>query len=102
MPNRNSLKESINSKILRSRRNVFVRAEFKDISNDYDQVGLALRALVKENVLIKIGYGLYAKARINRFTSQSMPAAKGGVNQVITEALSRLKVNFLGIRLQSS
>ena len=43
---------------------------------------------------MKIGYGLYAKARPNRITGKSMLAAKGGFTQVAEEALSRLGVKW--------
>lgn len=94
MANRNNLKNRIYSQILRSRRNVFLRRDFRNISTDYDQVGRALRQLMKAELLIKIGYGLYAQARINRFTGKPMLAAKGGFNQVTKEALNRLNVNW--------
>ena len=44
--------------------------------------------------MIKIGYGLYAKARPNRITGKPMLAAKGGTTQVTEEALSRLGVKW--------
>ena len=47
-----------------------------------------------QGTLIKLGQGLYAKAKINRFTGESMPACPGGFYQVATEALTRLKVKW--------
>ena len=61
---------------------------------DYDQVGRALLALTKEGKLIRIGYGLYAKARINRITGLPMLSAPGGFDQVAKEALDLLEVNW--------
>jgi hypothetical protein len=88
-----NLKSKISSQIKRSSRDVFLRSDFKNLAG-YDQVGRELRLLVKDGVLIKIGYGLYAKARENNITHQVMVAAPGGFKQVATEALKRLKVNF--------
>lgn len=94
---RNSLKDQIQAKISRSRkRNVFVREDFAYLS-EYDQVGRALLALTREGTLLRIGYGLYAKARPNRITGKPMLAAKGGFEQVAKEAL-----DVLGVKWQPS
>ncbi len=88
-----NLKTAIEKKIGRSNRTVFLRSDFKKLAG-YDQVGRALRSLASDGKLMKIGYGLYAKARPNRLTGQAMLAAAGGFNQVAQEALQRLGVNW--------
>jgi hypothetical protein len=88
-----SLKSKVATKVARSRREVFLRSDFDKMAG-YDQVGRALRQLIAEGVLVKIGYGLYAKARINRITGKPMLAAEGGFAQVAQEALSRLGVGW--------
>lgn len=88
-----SLKSSIETKIQRSRRNVFLRRDFERLGG-YDQVGRALRTLAAEGKLMKIGYGLYAKARPNRLTGQSMLAADGGFSEIAQEALKRLRIKW--------
>jgi len=88
-----TLKTCISKKIKRSCNEVFKRSDFEKLAG-YDQVGRALRELVKEDALINIGYGLYAKARVNRITGDSMVAAAGGFAQVAREALRRLKVQW--------
>jgi hypothetical protein len=80
-------------KISRSKREVFLRSDFEKLAG-YDQVGRALRQLIAEGVLIKIGYGLYAKARLNRITGKPMLSAQGGFIEVAEEALSRLGVKW--------
>lgn len=90
---RQTLKSRINLKIRRSNRQVFVRSDFRKMG-DYDQVGRVLRNLEEEGEIIKIGYGLYAKARVNRLTGKKMLAAEGGFDQVACEALKRLRVNW--------
>ena len=92
-----SLKEQIKAKISRCRkRNVFVREDFADLRG-YDQVGRALLALTREGAVLRIGYGLYAKARPNRITGKPMLASEGGFEQVAKEAL-----NVLGVKWQPS
>lgn len=88
-----SLKSKVATKISRSKREVFLRADFDKLA-EYDQIGRALRQLIAEGTLVKIGYGLYAKARSNRITGKPMLAAKGGFNQVAEEALSRLGIKW--------
>jgi len=90
---RQTLKDRISAKIKRSRKEVFMPKDFKKLT-DTNQACRILRALTKEGVLIKIGYGLYAKARTNRVTGKPMVAAPGGFDEVAKEALKRLKVQW--------
>ena len=90
---RMSLKSKIATKISRSKREVFLRSDFKKMAG-YDQVGRALRQLTAEGTLMKIGYGLYAKAQTSIITGKPMLAARGGFSQVAEEALLRLGVNW--------
>ena len=72
-----TIKARIQSRLKRSKRYVFTRGDCKDIAG-YDQVGRALRDLIKEGQLLKVGYGVYTKARQNSITGKVMPAAPGG------------------------
>ncbi|MDR2269069.1 MAG: hypothetical protein LBD94_02695 [Rickettsiales bacterium] len=54
----------IRNKIKRSRKNTFVPGDFRSISMDrYDQSLRALRTMVRDGELIKLGQGIYAKAK---------------------------------------
>ena len=88
---RPALKSKVATKISRSRREVFLRSDFEKLAG-YDQVGRALRQLTSDGLLVKIGYGLYAKARPNRITGIPMLSANGGFTQVAEEALNRLGI----------
>lgn len=90
---RTSLKSQILTKIKRSRKNVFILKDFEKLSG-YEQVGRALGSLTKSGLLIKIGYGLYAKAEENPLTGKPMFTADGGFLEVSEEALNRLKVKW--------
>ena len=97
MASRRSLAEQVEGKISRCwKRNVFTRKDFVALS-DYDQIGRALLSLAREGKLIRLGYGLYTKARKNRITGLPMIAATGGFDQVAKEAL-----NLLNVRWKSS
>jgi len=68
----NSLKSKIKYRINRSVDAVFVPGDFKDLSGR-DQVGRALRELITEEVLVKFGRGLYAKAKRSSLTNRVIP-----------------------------
>lgn len=88
-----TLESRIRDKIRKSRRTVFLREDFATLGG-YDQVGRALGQLKAQGRLVRIGQGLYAKARKNRITGKPMLAAPGGFEQVAKEALDRLGVKW--------
>ncbi len=85
--------DRICQKIKRSRRYVFERKDFDGFAS-YDQVGRALRQLVKQGELMKLGYGLYTKARINSLTGKPMPTNPGGSDALMREILKMKGVDF--------
>ncbi len=82
-----TIAEAIRQRVARSRRNVFLRADFDQLGS-YDAVGRALRQIVESGKLIQIGYGLYAKATVSPFSGK--PAPMVGIRKLATEALGRL------------
>ena len=88
-----TLKRRIRTRLQHSKRYVFTRDDFSNLAG-YDQVGRVLRELVKDEILLKVGYGLYTKAKRNSITGNLMPACPAGSDAVILEALDRLKVNY--------
>lgn len=83
------------------KRNVFIRKDFIGLGN-YNQIGKALINLTRKAKLIRIGHGLYAKARINRITGSPMLAAEGGFDQVAKEALTRLGIKWQPSRAEQN
>ncbi|MFQ2238215.1 DUF6088 family protein [Aeromonas dhakensis] len=88
-----SIVERVEQRIKRSKRDVFLRQDFDDLGG-YDQVGRALRQMCDKGLLMKVGYGIYAKARRNRINGRLMVASPGGPDAVIIAALDRLKVPY--------
>jgi hypothetical protein len=88
-----TIQRKVQTRVKRSKASVFLRSDFKDIA-DYDQVGRALRKLVREGLLIKIGYGLYTRARVNRITGNIMPDNPSGADGVVIEAMEKLGVEY--------
>jgi len=88
-----TIASKVTTRINRSKRYVFDRADFADIAG-YDQVGRVLKKLVDNGQLLRIGYGLYTKARENRITGKLMPASPAGADGVILEAIEKLGVDY--------
>jgi len=84
-----SLKERVAYRIARSKLNVFVREDFADLGG-YDQIGRALRELVSKQSLIKIGYGLYARAQTSPLLGRIIPVKTLSI--LAKEALERLGI----------
>lgn len=82
-----TIADRIELQVVRSKRNVFLRADFVSLGS-YDAVGRALRQIVDRGRLVQIGYGLYAKAEQSPFTGKSAPVV--GIKRLATEALRRL------------
>ncbi|MFA0338111.1 S-adenosylhomocysteine hydrolase [Vibrio breoganii] len=80
-------------KIKRSRRYVFERKDFDGVAS-YDQIGRALRQLVNQGELLKVGYGLYTKAKLNSLTGKPMPTNPGGSDALMREILKMKGVDF--------
>lgn len=89
-----TLKERMETKISRSSRKVFLRSDFENLG-EYRQISRALKGLTEEGRLIRLGYGVYAKARKNRLTGQPMIDASGGFREAALEALRRLGVEIV-------
>lgn len=82
-----SIADLIAQRVSRSRRNVFMRSDFDEFGS-YDAVGRALRQQVQSGRLVKIGYGLYAKAEPSPLTGKPVPIV--GIRTLASEAIRRL------------
>jgi hypothetical protein len=87
-----SVQDRIACRITRSKREVFVRKDFEDIAN-YDQVVRSLRMLEKKGKVIKIGYGLYAKAAISPLSNRIIP--RKSLRDLAIEALKELNMEVV-------
>ena len=85
---RDTLEARIAKRIDRKRGDVFLRADFADLGG-YDQVGRVLRQLVRASKLLKVGFGLYARAVPARIGARSVPP-KGLAT--LREALERVGI----------
>lgn len=83
----NTLDSRLSYRVSRSKSAVFTLKDFADLS-DRDQVGRALRKMVAGGKMVKIGYGLYAKARRSSLTNAIIPIK--GLPELAREAVSKL------------
>ncbi len=77
----------------RPRENAFLRAEFARAVPQASPSALtrALAALVRDGVLVRVGYGAYARAKPSRWTGRFVPAA--GIDESVKEILLKLGVD---------
>ena len=75
-PERDAVRETLETRLLkridRKRGDVFLRADFADLGG-YNQLGRALRELVRQGRLLRIGYGLYSRAIKSPFDNRLVP-----------------------------
>jgi hypothetical protein len=90
---RRTLRERIGERIARRRDDVFLTREFRDLGGE-DQVLRALRGMVREGQLVRLGYGVYGRAETSRLSGQPMLAARGGFIDAARQALDKLGVEW--------
>jgi hypothetical protein len=83
------IEERVARSIGRSSAEVFLRADFKAIGS-YAQVGKALNSLTRKGRLIRLGYGVYAKAQPNELFGGLMP--RKSLESLALETLKKLGV----------
>lgn len=97
--NSESLKEKIEIQISSSRQNVFMRQDFTSYGR-YPQIGRVLSVLVNEGILIKVGYGLYAKTRISSISGKQMLATN--LCDLGKEIMGRLDIKVVPWQINAS
>jgi hypothetical protein len=84
-----ALKQKVALRIKRSKKTVLLRSDFTDLGG-YDQVGRSLKQLVGERKLVRIGKGLYTRARPSVVTGEPTIDVPGGFKAASRAALERL------------
>lgn len=91
-----TLQAKLQKRIALKQGDVFLRADFEDLGG-YDQIGRVLRDLVRKGQLLKLGYGVYARAIKSPLSGKPMPP-KGLAT--VAEAVERLGVRIVPSRLE--
>jgi hypothetical protein len=94
MRQQRTLRERIEERIARERRDdVFLPREFRDLGGE-DQVLRVLRRLVREKRLVRLGYGVYGRAVISRLTGEALLYSPNGFLGAARQALTKLGVTW--------
>ena len=88
---RDSLRDRIGAQIEKRDDAVFLTREFRPLGCER-HVQRALRQLVDQGRLIRLGYGVYGRAEISSLTGRPMLAAPGGFIDAARQALDKLGV----------
>jgi hypothetical protein len=92
MPRHKTLREKIEGRIARKRGDsVFLTREFTTLA-DEDQVLRALRGLVRDGRLVRLGYGVYGRAVPSRLSGRPMLYSPNGFIGAARQALDKLGV----------
>jgi len=92
MPQAKTLRQRIEERIARKRRDdVFLPREFRDLGGE-EQVRRVLRDLVREKRLVRLGYGVYARAVASRLTGEPLLYSPDGFLGAARQALTKLGV----------
>jgi hypothetical protein len=94
MRQQRTLRERIEERIARMRRDdVFLPREFRDLGGE-DQVLRVLRGLVREKRLVRLGYGVYGRAVVSRLTGEPLLYSPNGFLGAARQALTKLGVSW--------
>jgi len=93
MRRRGTLRAKVEKRIAERRDDVFLPREFRDLGGE-DQVLRALRSLVAEGQLLRLGYGVYGRAETSRLSGEPILAASGGFIGAARQALDKLGVDW--------
>lgn len=92
MRKRKTLRTRIEQRIAKKKGDtVFLTREFTDLSGE-DQVLRALRGLVRDKRLVRLGYGVYARAIVSRLSGEALLFHPTGLRGAAREALDKLGV----------
>jgi hypothetical protein len=92
-----SATERIRRSIANRKQEVFMRDDFKDLAGP-SQLSVALKELLTSGYIVRIGYGVYAKATMNKITGKPRPRAD--LNQLTAEFLTKRGVPVVPGRAQ--
>ena len=84
-----TIKDRLKNRISASKSKVFMRSDFSKLGA-YSQVGRALKALVRETYLVKMGHGVYVKAEKSYYTGNPIPTAF--VTEVALEVMKKMGI----------
>ncbi len=91
MKYKNDTEFKVRKRIKISRSNIIFRKNFNDLSS-YRQISHIFKKLIEEKKLVRISYGIYAKAYISKYSDT--PVIQGGIDAALRETLKYLNIKF--------
>ncbi len=88
-----TLQQKVAARIAENKDEVFLTREFSDLGGE-DQVIRALRGLVREGKIVRLGYGVYGRAVISSLSGQPILSSPSGFSGVSRQALTKLGVEW--------
>lgn len=86
------LERKIKNKINEIPYKVLLRKDFEQLG-EYGKVGRVLKNLVSEGKIIKVGYGIYVKAKVSSISGKIIPEIS--LRELAIEALTRLGIEVI-------
>ena len=91
VPFKNSLTYKMEARIESLPFNVILRADLSDLA-DKRQVSYAIKQLINQKKIVRLGYGLYAKTEPSPYSDTLLLKEPNGFAGTIREALNRLNI----------
>ena len=88
-----TLRDRVEALIARRGDDVFLTREFARLGGE-DQVIRALRELVRDGQLVRLGYGVYARAERSKLSGRPILTARDGFVGASRDALTKLGVDW--------
>src|SRR5450759_4651649 len=88
-----TLQDRVVARIAQRQEDVFLPREFSDLGGE-DQVLRALRGLVRDGRLVRLGYGVYGRAVISRLSGEPLLYSANGFLGAARQALTKLGVSW--------
>ena len=89
---KNTLRSKIQNRIKRSKEATFIPSDFFNLS-DRDQVLRALRGLIQDKMILRVGQGVYTRAKISTITNECVP--EQNIRTIAITALRKSGVTIL-------
>ena len=93
MSRRPKLREQIEARMTRDKASAFLTREFLDLGSER-QVYRTLQTLVSEGRLVRLGYGVYGRARVSRLSGQAVLDSPNGLEGAAREVLNKLGIKW--------
>ncbi len=94
-----SVKEKMVRSIARRKGEVVLRTDFESMGSS-SQISRSLRELIDAGILVRLGYGVYAKASASAFSGKPVPRVS--LAELAQEALEKLGVRAQPGRAQAA